>query len=128
MNDFLRPSHYGAVHDIRTISDSVGDREPVAERCDVVGPICETGDFLGFERDLRVVGSGSLLAVLGAGAYGFTMSSTYNSRPRPAEVLIDGDQWAIVREREKVADLMRGEVLLGQAGLQWRTVAEGRSQ
>jgi len=126
MNDFLRPSHYGAVHDIRTVSDSAGDPAPVAERCDVVGPICETGDFLGFERDLRAVGSGSLLAVLGAGAYGFTMSSIYNSRPRPAEVLIDGDQWAIVREREKVADLMRGEVLLGQAGLQWRTVVEGR--
>ncbi len=128
MNDFLRPSHYGAVHDIRTISDHAGDQESLAERCDVVGPICETGDFLGFERDLGAVGPGSLLAVLGAGAYGFTMSSTYNSRPRPAEVLIDGDQWAIVRERETVTDLMRGEMLFGQAGLQWRAVAEGRSQ
>jgi diaminopimelate decarboxylase len=128
MNDFLRPSHYGAVHEILAISDSRDDPETVAERCDVVGPICETGDFLGFEREFRAVGSGSLLAVLGAGAYGFTMSSTYNSRPRAAEVLIDGDRWAIVREREKVSDLMRGEVLLGQAGLQWRTVAEGRSQ
>ncbi len=75
----------------------------------MVGPLCESGDFLALDRDLPGAAPGTLLAVLGAGAYGFTMSSSYNSRPRPAEVLVEDDRWAVVRERETVDDLMRGE-------------------
>ena len=76
----------------------------------VVGPICESGDFLALDRKLPVVEPGELLAVLGTGAYGFVMSSTYNQRPRPPEVLVDGDQYFVARPRETLDDLMRGEV------------------
>lgn len=107
MNDLLRPSLYQAEHPIRVL----GDANAPAETFDVVGPICETGDFLGHGRRLAGVAAGTLLAVGGAGAYGFVMSSNYNSRPRAAEVLVDGARWAVVREREQVADLWRGETL-----------------
>jgi diaminopimelate decarboxylase len=83
---------------------------------DVVGPNCESGDFLGLDRRLDGAGPGALLAVLGAGAYGFGMSFHYNSRPRAAEVLVDGERYAVVRERESVEDLMRGE----RAVPEWR--------
>jgi diaminopimelate decarboxylase len=106
MSDLMRPSLYGACHEIVVIDEAANAPEgPV----DVVGPLCETGDFLGLDRRLPGAGPGALLAVLGAGAYGFSMSSTYNSRPRAAEVLVDGDRWAVVRRRETVDDLMRGE-------------------
>jgi len=108
MNDLLRPSLYGAEHPIwvvRPEGDGAGDEEMM----DVVGPLCESGDFLGHQRRLAGVGSGTLLAVGGAGAYGFVMSSQYNSRPRGAEVVVDGDRWAVAREREPVQDLWRGE-------------------
>ncbi|MOA33882.1 Diaminopimelate decarboxylase [compost metagenome] len=78
---------------------------------DVVGPVCETGDFLGKERTLAI-GEGSLLAVRSAGAYGFTMSSNYNTRPRAAEVLVDGDKAFLIREREPLESLWQGEHLL----------------
>ena len=119
MNDLLRPSLYQAVHDICVVSGRVGDGD-TADTVDVVGPICETGDFLGVDRELTGVVRGTLLAIKGAGAYGFTMSSTYNSRPRPPEVMVEGDQWAIIRERETIEDLMRGEQVTGEAGLDWR--------
>lgn len=106
MNDLVRPSHYRAHHEIVP----VGPPAPAVRRVDVVGPICETGDFLALDRELPVVQAGARLAVLGAGAYGMVMSSQYNSRPRAAEVLVDGDRWAICRQRETVADLLRGEV------------------
>ena len=77
----------------------------------MVGPVCETGDFLGKQRELTLA-EGDLLAVRSAGAYGFTMSSNYNSRPRAAEVMVDGDQLHVIREREKVDDLYREEHLL----------------
>jgi len=80
-------------------------------RYDVVGPVCETGDFLGKDRDLRIE-PGDLLAVRSAGAYGFSMSSTYNSRPRAAEVMVDGSSAYLVRAREDIEDLMSGEQLL----------------
>jgi diaminopimelate decarboxylase len=107
MNDLLRPSLYGAVHEIRVL-------EPVpvpgdGERVDVVGPICESGDFLGIDRILPDAGPGALLAIGGAGAYGFAMSSQYNSRPRAAEVVVDGERFALARSRETVDDLIRGE-------------------
>jgi diaminopimelate decarboxylase len=107
MNDLQRPALYDAWHDIVPVRP----REGTATRYDVVGPICETGDFLGKARDL-VLATGDLLAVRSAGAYGFTMSSNYNSRPRAAEVMVDGDQAFVIRERETLDDLYRHEQLL----------------
>lgn len=106
MNDLLRPSLYRAWHDIVPVEASDQAEVPM----DVVGPVCETGDFLALERPLPPLASGQLLAVLGAGAYGFVMSSNYNSRARAAEVLVDGDRWAVVRPRERLTDLFRDEV------------------
>ncbi len=115
MNDLLRPSLYGADHDIQVIGNNDAhdtDEKLDSGRFDVVGPICESGDFLGRDRDLGEVAPGSLLAVFGAGAYGFSMSSNYNSRPRAAEVLVEGTRWRVIRERETTDDLMRGEELV----------------
>ncbi len=95
MNDLVRPSHYGAYHAITEVVER--GRPPL--RMDVVGPVCETGDFLALDRELPGLARGDLLAVLGAGAYGFVMSSTYNTRPRPAEVLVEGNRWGVVRPR-----------------------------
>lgn len=108
MNDLIRPSLYDAYHDIRPVIE-----HPDAPRAtvDVVGPICESGDFLARDRELPLVKQGELLAVMGAGAYGFSMSSNYNSRPRPAEVLVKGSEFFVVRERETYKDLVRGEKL-----------------
>jgi diaminopimelate decarboxylase len=105
MNDLVRPSHYMAYHEMVEL-ESQGRR---AAQVDVVGPVCETGDFLARDRMLPGVNAGERLAVLGAGAYGFVMASTYNSRPRPAEVLVDGPRWAVVRPRERIEDLYVGE-------------------
>jgi diaminopimelate decarboxylase len=106
MTDFVRPSHYSAHHDIVPLKDG-GRAERVVN---IVGPICESGDFLALDRKLPVVEPGELLAVLGTGAYGFVMSSTYNQRPRPPEILVDGDKYFVARTRESLDDLMRGEV------------------
>jgi diaminopimelate decarboxylase len=106
MNDLLRPALYQAHHPVR----AVGDGDGAAELVDVVGPICETGDFFARERPVAGARAGALLAIGGVGAYGFSMSSQYNSRPRAAEVLVDGDRWGVVREREQLDDLIRGEV------------------
>jgi diaminopimelate decarboxylase len=105
MNDLLRPSHYEAHHEIEPVLPA---SDPLVE-VDVVGPVCESGDFLALDRSMPDVGGGTLLAVRNAGAYGFVMSSTYNSRPRPAEVLVDGDRWGVVTVRESLDDLVRGE-------------------
>ncbi|MBI4541515.1 MAG: diaminopimelate decarboxylase [Gemmatimonadetes bacterium] len=105
MSDLLRPSHYQAYHEITVDGADGRPREP----CDVVGPICESGDFFAMGRNLPRLEVGDLLAVGGAGAYGFVMSSTYNARPRPPEVLVDGDRFAVIRDRETAEDLMRGE-------------------
>lgn len=104
MNDLVRPSHYQAYHEIVAL-DEVGG----TVRADVVGPVCETGDFLALDRDVPDVAAGERLAVLGAGAYGFVMASNYNSRPRPAEVVVDGDHWWVARARETVESLFAGE-------------------
>jgi diaminopimelate decarboxylase len=106
MNDLVRPSHYMAYHDIVEVEA----RERSGGRMDVVGPVCETGDFLALDRPLPGVLAGERLAVLGAGAYGFVMSSNYNSRPRAAEVLVDSGRWAVVRPRERVAALHESEI------------------
>ena len=107
MNDLLRPSLYGAWHRIEAVRPS-GSR---AAAYDVVGPICETGDFLGRNRRLAIQ-PGDLLAVHSAGAYGMSMGSNYNTRPRAAEVIVDGDRCHLIRERERVADLFSAEHLL----------------
>ncbi len=108
MNDMLRPSLYQAWMDLLPVNPR-SDGE--ARLYDVVGPVCETGDFLAKDRELRIA-SGDLLALASSGAYGFTMSSNYNSRGRAAEVMVDGDQHYLIRARETVADLMRGEAVL----------------
>jgi len=107
MNDLQRPALYDAWHDIV----AVAPREGATSRYDIVGPICETGDFLGKDRELALA-EGDLLAVRSAGAYGFTMSSNYNSRPRAAEVMVDGAEVHVIRDRETIEDLYRHEHLL----------------
>ena len=108
MNDLLRPALYGAWQDIMPAN---ADSQQLALDWDVVGPVCETGDFLGKNRSLRLA-QGDLLAVRSAGAYGFTMSSNYNSRPRAAEVMVDGDRHQLIRARESIEQLWLGEQLL----------------
>lgn len=105
MNDLARPCLYGAYHTIQPVQD----RGEETEKVDVVGPICETGDFLAQERELPRVSQGDLLAVMSAGAYGFSMASNYNSRTRVPEVLVDGDSYAVIRRRETMDDLIQGE-------------------
>lgn len=105
MNDLVRPSLYGAYQEIVPVRQN--NREKI--QVDVVGPICETGDFLARDRMLRQVNKGELLAVMSAGAYGFTMSSVYNSRPKVPEILADGKDYQVIRKRESYADLVRGE-------------------
>jgi len=105
MNDLLRPALYQARQDIVPVNRA-SEAEP--RRYELVGPVCETGDFLGKDR-LLALSEGDLLAIRGSGAYGFTMSSNYNSRPRAAEVMVDGAEAHLVRERESLADLYRGE-------------------
>jgi len=105
MNDLLRPSLYDAYHEIRPVVE----RPAEAVVADVVGPICESGDFLAKARKMAKPEAGELLAVMSAGAYGFTMSSNYNARPRVAEVLVDGGRFDVVRDRETYDDLVRGE-------------------
>lgn len=107
MNDLLRPALYGAWQDI--VSVAPPRAEPTT--WDIVGPVCETGDFLGHARELALT-SGDILAVMGAGAYGFTMASNYNSRPRPAEILVDQDSSHVVRQRETLQQLWAGESTL----------------
>jgi diaminopimelate decarboxylase len=106
MNDMVRPTLYDAYHGILPVRRHI-DRSP--ETVDVVGPVCESGDFLARERELPRLEANDIIAVCSAGAYGFTMSSNYNSRPRAAEVLVDGADYRIVRARECVDDLIRGE-------------------
>jgi diaminopimelate decarboxylase len=107
MNDLLRPTLYGAYHAIWPVTVN----PKPTNRVDVVGPICESGDFLAQDRDMPPVQNGDLLAVMSAGAYGFMMSSNYCSRPRVAEVLVKGDRFEIVRARQTYDDLMAGEAV-----------------
>jgi diaminopimelate decarboxylase len=117
MNDLIRPSHYQAWHEIAV--DGAGERPHV--HYDVVGPICETGDFFALDRDLPALEQGDLLVVRGAGAYGFVMTSTYNARPRPPELLVDGDRFAVVREREAPDAMLQGE----HAAPAWQRLGAG---
>jgi diaminopimelate decarboxylase len=112
MNDLMRPTLYDAYHEVLHVKRN--RRAPV--KTDVVGPICETGDFLALGRELNSVQQGDLLAVMSAGAYGFTMSSNYNSRPRAAEVMVKGNRHFLIRERETYLGLVRGEKIHKELG------------
>ncbi|BDG03937.1 diaminopimelate decarboxylase [Anaeromyxobacter oryzae] len=114
MNDLVRPSYYGAYHGIELAGAPRKDARELV--CDVVGPICESSDFLAQKRRLPEPRPGDLLVVRSAGAYGFAMSSNYNARPRAAEVLVDGDRALVARKRETYADLVRGEQPLPEPG------------
>src|SRR5262249_52691514 len=105
MNDLLRPALYDAHHDL----EPVGRPRRGAERVDVVGPVCESADVLARQRRLPPLETGDLIAIRTAGAYGMAMASQYNARPRPAEVLVDGRAFRIIRARESYKDLIRGE-------------------
>ena len=107
MNDLIRPALYDAYHEIVPVQGTDAKKIKV----DVVGPICESGDFLGKERMLPVMKKGELLAVMSAGAYGYVMASNYNVRGRPPEILVKGHQFAVTKERETFEDLIRGETI-----------------
>lgn len=107
MNDLMRPSLYNSFHAIQEVT--LSGRETV--KADVVGPICESGDFLAKSREMKRLEPGELIAVMSAGAYGFSMSSNYNSRPRACEVMVKGDRFYTIRSRENLEDLVRGEVI-----------------
>ena len=107
MNDLIRPALYGSYQAIRPVVERKGEMIVA----DVVGPICESGDFFAKDREIPRPQEGDLLAVMSAGAYGFTMSSNYNSRPRAPEILVDGDNFHVVRKRESFEDLISGETI-----------------
>lgn len=107
MNDIMRPALYSAWQDIIPVNNKDGQ----SQRYDIVGPICETGDFIGKDREL-IIEAGDLLAVRSSGAYGFTMSSNYNSRPRVAEIMVDGETAHVVRKRETIESLYENEAIL----------------
>jgi diaminopimelate decarboxylase len=107
MNDLIRPALYGSYQAIQPVMESRGEKIVA----DVVGPICESGDFLAKDREIARPRRNDLLAVMSAGAYGFTMASNYNSHPKPPEVLVDGDRYHVVRKRETLEDLINGEMI-----------------
>ncbi len=112
MNDLMRPALYGSYHEIVPVELRHGEKPGPGEklRADVVGPLCETGDFLAQDREIPEVRRGDLLAILTVGAYGYALASNYNTRPRPAEVLAHGGEAELIRRRESVEDLMAGEI------------------
>ena len=107
MNDLIRPALYQSYHEIVPVMSKSKSK---SEKIDIVGPVCESGDFFAIDREMPELREGVLLAIMSAGAYGFTMASNYNSRPLPAEVLIRGDKFALIRERQTREDLVRQEV------------------
>ena len=133
MNDLIRPSLYGSYHRIWPV---VGEAppplgtEPLLPLHDIVGPVCESGDFLAKDRPFPpATAAGDLLAVMSAGAYGFVMASQYNARPRPPEIMVDGDRYAVARRRETYEDLVRGETArpaYGRVGARKAAVRKGK--
>jgi diaminopimelate decarboxylase len=111
MTELIRPSHYDAFHRIEPVGPPVGRMT-----ADVVGPVCESGDFLALGREMAQANAGDLLAVFDVGAYGYVMASNYNTRPRGTEVLVDADRYAVVTARERYDDLVR----LEQVDPEWR--------
>jgi diaminopimelate decarboxylase len=110
MNDLLRPALYGAVHPITRVTREKSNRK-LRQRVDIVGPVCETGDCFLRDWPLDEVVSGDILAIWAAGAYGMSQASNYNARSRPAEVLVEGARYRLIRRRETEADLLRGQIL-----------------
>jgi diaminopimelate decarboxylase len=110
MNDLIRPALYQSYHEIVPVKQPKTERERKISKIDIVGPVCESGDFFALGREMPEVHEGDLLAIMSAGAYGFVMASTYNSRPLPAEALVRGDKFALIRKRQTWDDLVRGEV------------------
>ncbi len=107
MNDLIRPALYHSYHEIVPVRDP---NNPAREKIDLVGPVCESGDFFALDREMPKVLEGDLLAIMSAGAYGFVMASNYNSRPLPAEALVSGGKFALIRKRQMNEDLIRGEI------------------
>jgi diaminopimelate decarboxylase len=107
MNDLIRPSLYSAYHEIVPVAAKAG--HPALETADIVGPVCESGDFFARDREMAHVEEGDLLAILDAGAYGMSLASNYNTRPRAAEVLVSGKRVRLIRRRESVDDLLAAE-------------------
>jgi diaminopimelate decarboxylase len=107
MNDLIRPALYQGYHEVVSVRES---KDRAVLQADVVGPVCETGDFFALDREIREVEPGEVLALMSAGAYGFTMASNYNSRPLPAEVLVSGTEARLVRRRQTYADLIAPEL------------------
>ena len=108
MNDLIRPAFYDSYHEIVTAKQNNGKKDIF----DIVGPICESGDFLAKDREFPPVSKDDLLVVKSAGAYGFVMSFNYNSRPRSAEVLVKGDKYFTIKQRESFEDLIKGEEII----------------
>ena len=108
MNDLIRPALYQAYHELQPVREAGADSSVIT--ADIVGPVCETGDFFARGREIARVNPGDLLAIRTAGAYGFVLSSNYNSRPRACELLVDGAEVLVARGRETFEDLVRGEV------------------
>ncbi|HXP35402.1 MAG TPA: diaminopimelate decarboxylase [Chthoniobacterales bacterium] len=110
MNDLIRPALYHSYHEIVPVEEKIeSERKRKMEKIDIVGPVCESGDFFALDREMPEVREGDLLAIMSAGAYGFVMASNYNSRPLPAEALVRGDKVALIRKRQTWEDLVRGE-------------------
>jgi diaminopimelate decarboxylase len=119
MNDLIRPALYQSYHEIVPCRASVSEADSSistskstikTEKIDIVGPVCESGDFFALDREMPELHEGDLLAIMSTGAYGFVMASNYNSRPLPAEVLVRGDKFALIRKRQTWEDLVREEV------------------
>jgi diaminopimelate decarboxylase len=109
MNDLIRPALYQSYHEIVSCRASVSDAKRT-EKIDIVGPVCESGDFFALDREMPELHEEDLLAIMSAGAYGFVMASNYNSRPLPAEALVHGDKVSLIRRRQSLEDLVRGEI------------------
>jgi diaminopimelate decarboxylase len=111
MNDLMRPTLYGAIHPITKVTRDGNEGNAKRQRADIVGPVCETGDCFLHDWPLSNVQAGNLLAIWGAGAYGMALASNYNARCRPAEVLVEGDTFRLIRRRETQEDLQRTDIL-----------------
>jgi diaminopimelate decarboxylase len=110
MNDLIRPALYQSYHEIVPVEQMKSGRKRKIAKIDIVGPVCESGDFFALDREMPELHEGDLLAIMSAGAYGFVMASNYNSRPLPAEALVRGDKLALIRKRQTWDDLVREEV------------------
>ena len=110
MNDLIRPALYQSYHEIVSVVDTKSERKNKSRKVDIVGPVCESGDFFALDREMPELNEDDLLAIMSAGAYGFVMASNYNSRPLPAEALVRGDKFALIRKRQTWEDLVSGEV------------------